>query len=120
MLFETANQPIIMLVFCLAGFFCGFIFDFSNFLNLFFNQRKVTKHILNFFATVAVFTIFFLINLKMNYGEIRFYIFALFLSTIILQRQIFEKTIANIFSKCYTFLIKREKNGKKSKKEQKL
>ncbi len=115
MLYETLSQPKIFALIVLAGFLSGFLFDFKQILLSVFKKNKILNHILSFFALFFVIFSFFLTNLKINYGEIRFFtIFSFYLSFSI-QRFISQNFLAKQIAKCYN-KYKGKTNGKRKDK----
>lgn len=106
MLYETLSQPKLLLFFLLTGFISGFIFDIGNFIKFLFSNKKISNIILDFIETFLVLFFIFNINLKINYGVIRF--FPIFIITFIfwLERITIGKIVAKTYLKCYSLLIK--------------
>lgn len=101
MLYQTLSQPIIILLFVVIGFFSGLIFDAFSLINYFFNNNKISKQIFKFLSILPVFLIFYYLNLTFNYGQIRFYPFFLFFSSLILERITLGNIFAKLYNKCY-------------------
>lgn len=101
MLYPTLSQPIIILLFVVIGFFSGFIFDIFSLINYFFNNNKISRQIFYFLSIFPVFIIFYYLNLSFNYGQIRFYPFLLFFSSLILERITLGNIFAKLYDKCY-------------------
>lgn len=101
MLYETLWQPTIFLYMTLAGFACGFLFDLKNILVIFFHKNKILSQILLFFT--GFFTLFFsfFVNLKTNYGEIRFFSMAAFILAFSIERFFALNFLAKPIAKCY-------------------
>jgi len=99
MLYPTLNQPYVFFVILLAGLVSGFLFDLSNFLNIFFNRNKVTKQILYFLATISSAFLLVLCNILCNYGIFRIFIILTFLTAFILQRFTLGSLISIAISK---------------------
>lgn len=118
MLYEALSQPVIFFAMSIGGFLSGFFFDLINLLSLFFKKNKILSQIMLFFACFSLFSVFFLLNLKMNYGEFRFFsIFAFFLS-FVLQRFLIKNFVANPVRKCYNKL--KEKHNERKKNLEKI
>lgn len=121
-IFETLNEPKIFLFLIIFGFLCGFLFDICYLITFLCNENKIVKNILQFFATIICFFIVFLINLKLNYGVFRAYIFISFFFAIFLERITFGKLFAKTRNWCYTHfkklvnLTKEKINGKRKEK----
>ena len=86
MLYPTLNQGLIFLCLFGAGFACGFLFDIVNILLCTCNQNKIVKHILQFFCTILSVFALFLLNLRINLGQFRFFVIFFFLFALLLQR----------------------------------
>lgn len=114
MLYESLSQPIIFLFLSLSGFLSGFLFDLKNILSIYFRRNKIISQILLFFAVFLTFFICFFINLKINYGEFRFFSIVAFAISFILQRLIVKNFLAKPVIKCYNKL-KEKHNGRKTK-----
>lgn len=106
MLFETSNQPQIFLLLVIAGFFCGFVYDMSTYIIFLCKKNKVVQIIFDFIASIAVFAIFYACVLFWDYGEMRFFHFFAFFSSLVFQRYTLGKFIAKLFDKCYNLFIK--------------
>lgn len=115
MLYETLSQPKIFVLIVLAGFLSGFLFDFKQILLSIFKKNKILNHILSFFALFFVIFAFFLINLKINYGEIRFFSIFSFCLSFSIQRFISQNFLAKPIAKCYN-KYKGKINGKRKDK----
>lgn len=101
MLYSTLSQPIIILLFVVIGFFSGFIFEIFSLINYFFNNSKISKQIFYFLSILPIFVIFYYLNLGFNYGQMRFYPFLLFFSSLILERITLGNIFAKLYDKCY-------------------
>lgn len=106
MLYQTLNQPLICLFLLLLGFASGLIFDVSNYIVFLCKNNNITKIIFDFFATVAVSTIFFLAVYFLDYGQIRLFHFVVFFGFLILQRITLGKLIAKFIQVCYNCFVK--------------
>lgn len=114
MLYETLLQPAVFDALALGGFLCGFLFDAKNIFLHFFKKIKILQQIFNFFAFFCTFFMFFLINLKINFGEFRFFaVFAFFLALTI-QRFFVLNFVAKPATLCYN-KFKEKRNGQKGK-----
>ena len=105
-LFETLNQPTILLYLIVGGFLCGLLFDLTNFICFLCNNNKIVKNIFQFFATTLSAIILLLINTKQNFGQLRLYVFVFFILFLILERITLGKLIAKSMNVCYTFFRK--------------
>lgn len=116
MLYETLSQPIIFLYLCLAGFLTGILFDFCNIILFYIKKNKIIKQILLFFCVFLTLFVFFAVNLKVNYGNFRFYTFFVFFFSLILQRFLVKNFVAKPIVKCYNHINEKRKQ-RKSRRE---
>lgn len=116
MLYETLAQPKIVFIFILIGFFCGFLFDIKNIFLSFFKKRIIINHFFTFFCVFLLFFIFFITNLKLNYGQLRFFIFATFMLAFFIQRFLITNFVAKDIIKCYNY-CKDKCNAKKRQRQ---
>lgn len=114
MLYETLSQPTIFLCLSLTGFCAGFLFDFKNIFCLYFKHKKIISQILLFFATFFTFFAFFYANLKINYGQFRFFAIIGFMLSFLIQRFISKNFLAKTLITCYNKL-KAKRDGKRKK-----
>ena len=105
-LFETLNQPTILLYLIVGGFLCGFFFDVVNYISFLCNNNKVVKNIFQFLATVFSGIVLLYINTKTNFGQLRIYVFVVFILFLILERITLGKLIAKSMNVCYTLFRK--------------
>lgn len=123
MLYETLSQPYVFFILFLTGVLAGLFFDIANFTILLCNKNKVIQQIIYFFTVMISFTVFFVVNLNINYGQFRIYIFLALGIGFILERFTFGKLWTKLFNKCYnqievfrqTILSKLKKHGKEKK-----
>ena len=122
-LFETLNQPNILLFLVIFGFLSGFLFDFAYIISFLCNNNKIVENIVQFFAIFFSFLILFFVNLKTNYGQFRVYIFVVFFLFLSIQRITVGKLIAkskiwcyNTFKKITKTILKVEENGQRKNK----
>lgn len=101
-LFETLSQPLIFLVIFSTGVGSGLVYDLRNYINFLCAKNKVIAVILDILATLIACSILFLVNLKINFGQFRFYIPLAFFSGLILERYTLGLFVAKICSWCYT------------------
>lgn len=106
MLFETLSQPKLLLIFVLTGFLCGFIFDLFNFLKFSSKNHKILSFIFDFISSISCFVIYFLINLKYNFGQFRVYTLLIFLIGFTIHRLSIGKILAKTFLWCYNAIVK--------------
>ena len=127
-LFETLNQPYIFVWLIFGGLLGGLFFDFCLLVSFLCNDNKIIKNILLFIATIFSFFILFLINTKLNYGQIRIYPFLVFFTSLFIERFSIGKLFAKINIWCYTNFkkftniitkvkLKNKTNGKNKKQE---
>lgn len=101
MLYEALAQPLIFLCMSAAGFCCGFLFDIKTILSYFLKNNKIWQQVLLFFACFALFFVFFAVNLKINYGQFRFFTVLAFSLSFSIQRFFISSFVANPIKKCY-------------------
>lgn len=106
MLYETLNQPKLLVIFLLVGFFCGIIFDLGNFVKFLFGNKKLPSFLLDFIQTSISLIIIFYVNLNYNYGQIRLFPFLVFLTTFSIERFTLAKIVAKFYLSCYNYIIK--------------
>lgn len=117
MLYETLSQSSIFLYLTLGGFFSGFFLDIKNILHLIFKKNKIFSHIFDFFAVIFVLFLFYLINLKINYGEIRLFSIISFFLSLLIERFFSINILAKPIVKCYNKIKgKRNETKRKNKK----
>ncbi len=109
MLNETLNQPTLLVIFLLLGLVGGLIFDLGNFVKFLFLNKKIPCVILDFLETSACLGLLFLVNLKFNFGSIRFFPLVCFLFSFVVERFTLGKLIAKIYLSCYNLLKKLNK-----------
>lgn len=113
MLYEVIFQPKVFAILFLGGFFCGFLYDLKSFLH-FFKKNKIFKHFFDFLLIFLTFFCYFFINLKINFGQIRFFSILAFILGPIFQRYIIKKFVAKIIMKCYNKFKGRRNERKKT------
>ena len=118
MLYPTLNQPLIVLWLLLAGFFGGLIFDLFRFVAMLSGNDKYSKYIFDFFATICVFGLLVLVNLKLNYGQFRLYVPFVFMITFTFERIIIKILWTKLLQKWYSNIAQRRKSVKSRKKEE--
>lgn len=106
MLYETLSQPLILLLLLIFGFASGIVFDFANFFFILSQKNKTFRFFLDLISMVLVGLIFFLLVLKINYGEIRFYEIVMFASALFVERVLIGKIVAKFFGLCYNFFVR--------------
>ncbi len=115
MLYQVLSQPTVFVCMACAGFLSGILFDIKNITLSFFKKKKILNQILLFFATfLTLFTCFYL-NLKSNYGEIRFFSIFAFLLSFWIERFFSQNFLAKPISKCYNILKGKSDERKRSK-----
>lgn len=123
MLYQTLQQPRLLLYFLIIGFVGGLIFDIGNFIKFLFSNKKIPCIILDFIQTSICLLLIFFFNLKLNYGIIRLFPFVCFMFSFIIERYTLGKLIAKIYLSCYNLFIKinkkiwRNKNAKTNKND---
>lgn len=119
MLYETLSQPATLLILSSIGLFSGIIFDIKNILIYLFKKNKIINQILLFFSILILFFIYYLINLKINYGEIRFFSIFIFFLAFSIERFFVQNFLANKILRCYNN-SKEKRNAKRKKMVEKL
>ncbi len=114
MLYETLSQPFILLILSSIGLFSGIIFDIKNILIYLLKKNKIIHQILLFFSILILFFIFYFVNLKINYGKIRFFSIFIFFLAFFIERFFVQNFLANKIAKCYN--KSKEKRDAKRKK----
>lgn len=117
MLYETLAQPSIFLIMCAGGFAAGFLFDIKNIALFAFFQKnsifsRIFAHFLMFFACFVAFCVFFILNLRTNFGQIRGFGVLAFLLAFGLERFFMKNFVAIPAAKCYNKL--KAKYGRKA------
>ena len=119
MLYEALSQPLIFLWMTAGGFLCGFLFD-ARCVFLFLMQKSrlfrrfymIFKHFFMFFAVFSAIFVFFALNLKLNYGQFRFFTVLVFSLSFVIQRFFVTNFLAKPIQKCYhNFIEKRRKKA---------
>mgnify|MGYP004733083889 CR=1 FL=1 len=123
MLYETLSQPLIVLILSAAGFASGAIFDAFAVVKFLCLNKKVISQIFDFFAMLFCSIVFYFLNLKLLFGEIRFYSLLCFFGFLILERITIGKLLEKFFTLCYNSFVKFTKKvvslfAKKRKKQQ--
>ena len=109
MLYETLNQPKLLIIFIIVGFGCGLVYDIGNFIKFLFNNKKIANVILDIIETSVVLSVVFIVNLNFNYGQIRLFPILIFLIFFVIERYTIGKIIAKIYISCYNLLTKLNK-----------
>lgn len=102
LLYETLSHPLIFLIIFSIGLSSGLIFDLRNYINFLFMNKKILSVIWDILATLIVFSILLISNLKFNYGEFRFFVILAFFAGLIIQRLTLGVFVAKFCSWCYT------------------
>lgn len=114
MLFEAQTQPTVFLWLTLGGLFCGFLLSFETLFQKNTKKMRFFQVFFDLFATFFSFFIWFLLNLKFNYGQIRFFSILTFLCAFIIGLCLSKKIIAKTLMKCYNKINEKRKNRKKT------
>lgn len=112
MLYQTISQPTIWLLFSIFGFVSGFLIDILKIINIFFKKIKLLNNFFSFIIYFSIFFIYFFVNLKFNYGELRFYTFIVFSFSFFAQRALIQNFVAKPVSKWYNMKKERRNEGK--------
>jgi len=119
MLYESLAQPTIFLILSAVGFFSGIIFDLKNIFSFLLKKKKILNQILLFFAVLIVFFMFYLVNLKVNYGEYRFFSIIAFMLAFSIERFFVLNFVANKALGCYN-KFKEKSNARRKKMVEKV
>lgn len=119
MLFQSLSQPIICLILSCVGLFSGIIFDLKNILLYFFKKNKILNQILLFFSVFFIIFIYFITNLKINYGEIRFFSFLVFFLSFATERFFVKNFLAKPIIKWYN-RAKEKRDARRKKMVEKV
>ena len=102
LLYETLSQPLIFLITFFVGLGSGIIFDLRNYISFLCAKNKVIDIILDILSILIICGVLFFINLKINFGQFRFYVPLAFFTGLILERYTLGLFVAKICSWCYT------------------
>ena len=123
MLYPTLNQPLVLISMIAVGFISGFIIDLGRIFATLLGKLKLARHFFDFLAVLLSFFLVTFVNLKVNYGQFRLYVFAVFFISLILERILSKFLWTKLLSKCYTSMekvknkfAKRIKIGRKEEK----
>ena len=114
MLYETLSQPQIVLFVVLFGFLSGIIFDLQKLFKKSIKNRFF-DYFLSFFCVFLTILIYFFVNLKLNYGEFRFYILLMFFLSLAFERLFIGNLLENLLRKWYNKLTEKMKKGYENK-----
>lgn len=106
MLYQTIYQPYLLIIYLLAGFCGGLVFDFGNFIKFLFANKKIPSIAIDFIQTIICIFLLFFVNLSFNYGTFRLFSLLLFLLAFSIERFSLGKIIAKFYLVCYTFINK--------------
>lgn len=114
MLYETLSQPQIVLFVVLFGFLSGIIFDLQKLFKKLIKNRFF-DYFSSFFCVFLTILIYFFVNLKLNYGEFRFYILLMFFLSLAFERLFIGNLLENLLRKWYNKLTEKMKKGYENK-----
>ena len=114
MLYETLSQPQIVLFVVLFGFLSGIIFDLQKLFKKSIKNRFF-DYFSSFFCVFLTILIYFFVNLKINYGEFRFYILLMFFLSLAFERLFIGNLLENLLRKWYNKLTEKMKKGYENK-----
>lgn len=114
MLYETLSQPQIVLFVVLFGFLSGIIFDLQKLFKKSIKNRFF-DYFSSFFCVFLTILIHFFVNLKLNYGEFRFYILLMFFLSLAFERLFIGNLLENLLRKWYNKLTEKMKKGYENK-----
>lgn len=119
MLYPVLNQPTLLALFLVLGFVTGFVFDIASVFKFFSKKDKVALFVIDFFSTITAFFLIFFVNLKINFGQLRFFVVLIFFASFSLQRFFSYLLWTKWGSSWYNNHKEKQKNGRKRKKEEK-
>lgn len=114
MLYETLSQPQIVLFVVLFGFLSGIIFDLQKLFKKLIKNRFF-DYFSSFFCVFLTILIYFFVNLKLNYGEFRFYILLMFFLSLAFERLFIGNLLENLLRKWYNKLTEKMKKDYENK-----
>ena len=109
MLYETLNQPFLLLSFFLLGALGGVIFDVGNFVKFLCLNKKFACIFFDIIETCCCLYLIFIFNLKLNYGVLRLFPAIIFMTSFSLERLTIGKIVAKFYICCYNLLEKLKK-----------
>ena len=101
MLYPTTNQPLMLLALAICGLVSGLIFDIFILLCNLLKSEKYISHFFDFVGVIFSFSLLFIVNLFLNFGEFRAYILPMFFVGFILQKLISKFLWTKVIKKCY-------------------
>lgn len=120
MLYPTLNQPLVIVVMLAVGFASGVIFDIGRILSALLGGQKFSRHFFDFLSVIFSSFLIVVANLRVNFGQLRLYVFAIFFVSLFFERFLSKILWTKLLSKCYTSIenIKKKfagrvKNGRK-------
>ena len=116
MLYSTLPQPLVFLCLFCSGLAGGVIFEFARLVSFLCNKNKIVLQIGYFFSAICCTTIFFFVNLLVNYGELRLFAIFAFVVAVMLEHFIFANLFAKLAKLCYTKIVCKKKKEKKFSK----
>jgi len=119
MLYEALSQPFIFFCMTITGFLSGFVFDCKDIIFFYCKKNKILHHFLMFFAVFIALFACFAINLKVNYGQFRFFSLFAFSLSFAIQRFLSKNFVAKPILKCYN-KFKEKTNERKEKRRKKV
>lgn len=119
MLYPSLNQPfVIACTFCI-GVLSGLIFDGMGLLAKICKKIKFANIFFDFLAVIFSFFLLIIVNLKINYGQFRFYVLIVFFTAFFLERALSNLLTKKLFYTIVNKKIKEKNMEKKSKKNDK-
>lgn len=112
MLYTSLSQPAVFLYMFIAGIFCGVVISCSKCFGKKLYKHNFLKQFNYAICIIVCFLLFLSLNLLVNYGQIRFFVFFASLIGIIIEQIFLEKIWTNFMKKCYNLINGRKKNKK--------
>lgn len=115
MLYTALSQPLVFLLTFLAGIAGGVLFDVFKTLTFLSGNDKYSKVFFDFLATLFAFSLLYIVNLNINYGQFRIYVLVAFLLALFCERLLSKFLWTKCIKRCYNRL--REKGYARKKKK---
>lgn len=114
MLYPTLNQPAVIFAMLGVGLVSGLLIDGGRILAWLTGEGSFARHFFDFIALFFSCGLLIFVNLMVNYGQFRIYVFVIFILSLMLERFLSKILWTKLISKCYTNVVaKREKITKR-------
>lgn len=120
MLYPTLSQPMVFVIIFSCGLIGGVCFNIFHILTFLSGNDKCSKIFFDFLATIFVFVILFVTNLKINYGQFRIYIVLTFLAALFIEQVISKFLWTKYIKKWYNHIKEKVPCKKKKTKRKRL